>query len=715
MGARGALVVAAAVVAVVVVMGVAVAVYAMTLPEDTDEVSAFWAVKLSDLALLGTNTNENEAVSFLRQYDVEASVMCNRFMEASWDFNTNVTDFNRRKMLAQQMEWAKFHREKWTEATSFAWKNFTNPDVRRMFSFLTVLGKVALPKEKMQELTELLQSMKTIYSTAKICRYDSRLRRLPSGDYDYFSDFDAMDSDNEIPCIPSLSLEPHLTNIMSTSRDPSELRYVWRAWREVAGKPLRQQYLRFVDLANEAAKLNGFNDAGEYWRSEYEVDNFEEQLEVLWEKLRPLYQQLHAYVRAKLVDNYGETVVPRNGPIPAHLLGNMWAQTWTNVMNLTIPFRGRTTVDVTNALRSQGYTPLAMFRLAEEFFTSLGLEPMPISFWQNSLFQKPTDREVVCHASAWDFCNGFDYRIKQCTEVTTEYLFTTHHEMGHIQYDLQYRNQPFVFRDGANPGFHEAVGDVMALSASTPRHLQAVGLLDNVDESFETDINFLYAMALDKIAFLPFGYLMDKWRWEVFRGDTTSSNLNTRWWDMRLSIQGVSPPVPRSEEDFDPGAKFHVPANVPYVRYFVSFIIQFQFHSELCKAAGHQGPLHRCDIYRSQRAGKLLRDVLSLGKSRPWTEALQRLTGGKSNTLDVEPILEYFAPLQSWLESQNRGQLIGWRESEAIVQPITTSSLSMITGVILACIAVLLLLALIFIVVRRVVRSGKAKTPTQGT
>ncbi|XP_050739110.1 angiotensin-converting enzyme-like isoform X1 [Eriocheir sinensis] len=670
---------------------------------------------ISDRGIEGTNTNENEAINFLLRYDGEASDMCNRFMEASWNFNTNVTDANRQKMLDQQIEWARFHRNKWTEATRYAWKNFTNENVKRMFSFVTVLGKVALPKDKMKELMELLQDMKTSYSTAKICRYDPRLRTLSGGDYDYYGDFEATGSENEIPCIPVLSLEPELTNIMASSRDPAELRYVWRAWREVAGKPLRQQYLRYVELANEAARLNGFNDAGEFWRSDYEIDDFSEQLDLLWEQLRPLYQQLHSYVRARLVERYGEEVVPTNGPIPAHLLGNMWAQTWTNIFNFTIPYPGRTNIDVTNTLRAQGYRPIDMFRLAEEFFTSLGLEPMPISFWQRSMFEKPTDREVVCHASAWDFCNGFDYRIKQCTEVNMEHLFTTHHEMGHIQYDLQYRNQPFIFRDGANPGFHEAVGDVMALSASTPRHLQSINLLTNVDETFETDINYLYAMALDKIAFLPFGYLMDKWRWEVFSGQTTSSNLNARWWDMRLSIQGVAPPVPRSEEDFDPGAKFHIPGNVPYVRYFVSFIIQFQFHAELCKAAGHEGPLHRCDIYRSRTAGRLLKDVLSLGKSRPWTEALQRLTSGKTNKLDAQPILEYFAPLQSWLESENRGQLIGWRESEAIVQPFTTTNVSMITGVILACIAVLLLLVLIFVVVRRITRSGKIKTPTQGT
>ncbi|KAG7169290.1 Angiotensin-converting enzyme-like 5 [Homarus americanus] len=577
--------------------------------------------RLSRSKSLGTNTNEVEAINFLRQYDREASIMCNRFMEASWDYNTNLTSFNKRKMLERQMEWSEFHRNKWNEATTFAWKNFTNSPVRRMFSFVTVLGKAALPKEKLQELTELVQDMKTSYSSAKICKYDSTRRRLPDGDYDYYTDFEVED-DNEIGCIPTSSLEPDLTNIMATSRDPEELRYVWRAWREAAGKPLRQKYLRFVELANEAARLNGYDDAGEYWRSDYETDNFREQLKELWDKLRPLYEQLHAYVRTKLREKYG----------------NMWAQTWTHTLDLTVPYRGRTTIDVTNALRRQGYTPLSMFGLAEEFFTSLGLDPMPFTFWQKSMIVKPTDREVVCHASAWDFCN-----------------------------------------------------------VSTPRHLQAVNLVSNVDDSYETDINFLFTMALDKIAFLPFGYLVDQWRWEVFSGEIGESSLNSRWWDLRLSVQGVSPPVPRDEDDFDPGAK-----------YFVSFIIQFQFHAELCKAADHEGPLHHCDIYRSVKAGKLLKNVLSLGKSRPWTEALSVLTSDKTNKLDAEPILEYFAPLLAWLESQNRGEFIGWRESEAIVQSVTTSNASVVTGVILAFIAVVLVIALIIVGIRKFRNSGKS-------
>ncbi|XP_047493247.1 LOW QUALITY PROTEIN: angiotensin-converting enzyme-like [Penaeus chinensis] len=661
----------------------------------------------------GPNTNEAQAINFLRQYDTDAATMCNNFMEASWDFNTNVTSFNRRRMLSWQMEWSRFHRQKWEEATNFAWKNFSSAPVRRMFSFVTVLGRAALSEDKLKELTELTQEMKSSYSAAKICRYDPTRRRLDNGDYDYNADNDL---DNEIGCTPTLSLEPHLVQLMATSRDPDELRYAWRAWRDAAGRPLRGKYARFVELSNEAARLNGYKDAGDFKRSDYETDDFEDIIDGLWVELRPLYEQLHAYVRRKLIEKYGDTIVPPTGPIPAHLLGNMWAQTWTHIMDLTVPYPNGLSVDVTDTLRRQGYSPFDIFRLSESFFVSLGLEPMPSAFWQKSLLFKPTDRDVICHASAWDFCNGIDYRIKQCTQITMEDLITAHHEMGHIQYDLQYRNQPFIFRDGANPAFHEAVGDVLALSAATPSHLQEINLLANVDDSFENDINFLFSMALDKIAFLPFGYLVDKWRWEVFSGEISESEYNSRWWDLRVNYQGVSAPLLRDEDDFDPGAKFHIPANVPYVRYFVSFIVQFQFHAELCKAAGHTGPLHHCNIYRSAEAGRLLRNVLSLGKSRPWPEALSVLTSGRTNSLEAGPILEYFQPLMAWLESQNKDEFIGWQENEAIVLGVVSSNASVVTGVILAFIAIVLLVALVIIAVRKLRSSGGSFTaPAPGT
>ncbi|PIK47773.1 putative angiotensin-converting enzyme isoform X4 [Apostichopus japonicus] len=339
--------------------------------------------------------------------------------------------------------------------------------------------------------------------------------------------------------------------------------------------------------------------------------------------------------------------------------GNMWAQSWSGLLDLVEPFPGKPSVDITPNLVSKGYTPLQMFQVSDEFFKSLGLIEMPEEFWNKSLIEKPTDgRTVVCHASAWDFLNQVDFRIKQCTDLTMDDFITIHHEMGHVEYFLQYKDQPVVYRDGANPGFHEAVGDVLALSVSTPVHLQAVDLLDEIAEDDEADINYLMSVALDKIAFLPFGYLMDLWRWDIFDGTTLPENYNRDWWKLRLDYQGIIPPTTRTETDFDPAAKYHIPADVPYIRYFISFVIQFQFHKSLCDAAGRTGPLYKCDIYESMEAGKLLGDMLKTGSSKPWPDAMEAITGQRE--MSALPLVEYFQPLIDWLEVENQGETLGW-------------------------------------------------------
>uniref|UniRef100_A0A8C7ZA79 Angiotensin-converting enzyme n=1 Tax=Oryzias sinensis TaxID=183150 RepID=A0A8C7ZA79_9TELE len=378
----------------------------------------------------------------------------------------------------------------------------------------------------------------------------------------------------------------------------------------------------------------------------------------LYKTIEPLYQHLHAFVRRKLYNQYGSKYINLKGPIPAHLLGNMWAQTWNNIYDLMIPFPNKPNLDVTDEMVRQGYNATHMFRVSEEFFTSLGLMEMPTEFWEGSMIVKPEDREVVCHASAWDFYNRKDFRIKQCTTVTMEQLFTVHHEMGHIQYYLQYKDQPVGFRRGANPGFHEAIGDVLSLSVSTPKHLHTINLLESAASDAETDINYLLKMALEKIAFLPFGYLIDLWRWGVFNGRTPPEKYNSEWWYLRTKYQGICPPTKRSEEHFDPGAKYHIPGNTPYIRYFVSFILQFQFHEKLCEAAKHTGPLHTCDIYRSAEAGEILRKVLQAGSSKPWPEVLQEAIGTRE--MNANSLLKYFEPVIKWLEEQNVNETLGW-------------------------------------------------------
>jgi len=341
---------------------------------------------------------------------------------------------------------------------------------------------------------------------------------------------------------------------------------------------------------------------------------FKRDIEDIWLTITPFYEEIHAYVRAKLREVYGASIIADDGLIPAHLLGNMWAQSWENVYSFTVPFPNKKSVDITEQMKRQGYTPRKMFEVSDEFFTSLGLIPMPPAFWEKSVIEKPDDLEMVCHASAWDFCNAQDFRIKQCTVVDIEDFITVHHEMGHIQYDLQYKDQPYVYRRGANPGFHEAIGDTLALAVKTPKHLKEIGLLDestDIDD-YETSINFLFSIALEKIAFLPFSYIMDRLRWDIFDGTLNSSEYNSHWWALRERIQGIKSPVERSEDDFDPGAKYHIPANVPYIRYFVSHVIQFQFYRSLCIEAGQYNPedpssmLHNCDFYRSKEAGAKL-------------------------------------------------------------------------------------------------------------
>jgi peptidyl-dipeptidase A len=447
-----------------------------------------------------------------------------------------------------------------------------------------------------------------------------------------------------------------ITKIMANSRDAKELLDVWAGWHAIA-PPMKKDFVRYVELANKGARELGFKNTGAMWRSKYDMtpEQFSAELERLWEQVRPLYVSLHAYVRWKLREKYGD-IVPASGPIPAHLLGNMWAQTWDNIYPLVAPKGADPGYDLTHILKARNTDPLQMVRYGEGFFTSLGFDPLPKTFWERSMFTKPKDREVVCHASAWDIDYVDDLRIKMCIDITAEDFTTIHHELGHNFYQRAYDKQPVLFRDSANDGFHEAVGDTIALSV-TPEYLVKLGLLDRAPDASK-DIGLLLNKALEKVAFLPFGLLIDQWRWKVFSGEVTPDNYNRVWWELRKKYQGVAPPVARTEADFDPGAKYHVPANVPYTRYFLADILQFQFHRALAKTAGCTTPLNRCSIYGNKEAGEKLKDMLAMGQSRPWPDALEALTGQRQ--MDATAIRDYFAPLQTWLDEQNKGKPVGW-------------------------------------------------------
>ncbi|KAL0832500.1 hypothetical protein ABMA28_000718 [Loxostege sticticalis] len=588
---------------------------------------------------------EQEGRDYIQLLDKAAGLRKNRASLAEWEYTANITKENEDKWIQIRLDISKQDKVAWEETKMYKWQGFQDNTLKRMFKKYSELGVAALPDDKYQQLMRSVSGMEANYATSKICSYKDNTK-----------------------C--DLALEPDITEIFAKSLDPEELKHTWVEWHKTAGAKARANFTQYVQLYNEAAKLNDYKDVADWWQADYEVPNFEEQLAKLWDDVKPLYQQLHAYVRKRLRDMYGDHVVSARGPIPAHLLGNMWAQTWNNIESFTRPYPDKKEVDITQAMKDQKYTPLKMFQMSDEFFRSLNLTAMPSKFWQNSIIEKPTDRDIVCHASAWDFYDGEDFRIKMCTVVTGEHLRTVHHEMGHVQYYLQYKKQPSVFREGANPGFHEAVGDTIALSVSSPKHLRRVGLISGDAEDEQTEINQLYKMGIDKIVFLPFAYTLDLFRYGVFRGTTPPEDYNCHYWRLREALQGVEPPVNRTEDDFDAAAKYHVSANVEYARYYVSFIIQFQFHRALCSLAGEYVPeditrkLVDCDIYQSVAAGNALGNMLKMGSSKPWPDAMEALTGQRA--MKADGLLEYFRPLYDWLvaENQRTGEHIGWEPSK---------------------------------------------------
>jgi peptidyl-dipeptidase A len=506
------------------------------------------------------------------------------------------------------------------------------PELTRKFMLLKLSLTAPAPKDAAlrREMTEIGVSLDGDYGKGKYCRKNGE-------------------------CLDITAIE----KLMSSSRDPEELKEVWIGWQAI-GPPMRQRYSRFVDLSNQGAREMGFKDTGALWRSNYDMtpEEFSADLERLWNQVKPLYISLHTFVRWKLAEKYGPNVVPPDGPIPAHLLGNPWAQQWGNIYDLlgVQEDKGGDSVNVTELLKKKNLDPKGMVKYGEGFFTSMGFAPLPSTFWERSLFTKPADREVVCHASAWDVDNFDDLRVKMCIQVRGTDFVTIHHELGHNFYQRAYKDQPFMFKNGANDGFHEAIGDAIAL-AITPEYLHQVGLLENVPEA-SNDIPELLKQALDRVAFLPFGLMIDQWRWKVFSGEIAAADYNKAWWELRLKYQGVAPPVERSEADFDPGAKYHVAANVPYTRYFLAHILEFQFYRALCRESGYKGPLNRCTFYGSKEAGAKFNKMLAMGQSKPWPDALEVLTGERQT--DAGALLEYFAPLKQWLDEQNKGKKVGW-------------------------------------------------------
>ena len=570
-----------------------------------------------------------DAEAFIARVEAELVSLSEYSSRVAWISNNFITDDT---MWLQARVRADMSRLRVANAKQAAGFNRVevDPVTRRKLDFLKQ-GLFLPPPDRpgaAQEMASLSVKIGSIYSTGKFTYRDK-----------------------------TLTLDD-IEDVMKSSRDPAELKTLWEGWHAIS-PAMRADYARLISLANEGARQLGYAEAGVLSRSWYDMppDDFAATVERLWSQLEPMYRNLQCYARARLNDKYGSAVQPRTGPIRADLLGNMWAQSWSNVYDELAPANNTFGYDLTTALQAKGYDVVKMVKTAEGFYTSLGFPPLPPTFWTRSLLTRPRDREVNCHASAWNVDDRSDLRVKACFKVNARDFNVAHHELGHNFYQRAYQDQPLLFKGGANDGFHEAIGDFVALNALTPGYLHQIGLIDQIHAP-EADIAFLLRMALDKVAFLPFAYIVDKWRWQVLAGTTTPARYNDDWWALRTKYQGVAPPGPRPADAFDPGAKAHIAQNTPYMRYFLAHIYEFQFYRAACRIAGWSGPLHQCSIYGNKEVGARFEAMLRLGASKPWPDALEVFTGERD--LDASAITDYFAPLDRWLTEQNKGERCGW-------------------------------------------------------
>ena len=588
------------------------------------------APALSETNLTGQAPTAAEATAFVADAEKQLAEASEYAGRVAWVRATNITYDTMWLEAKANAEYTELSVKLANEAARF--NDVEVPfDVRRKLNILTQGIVLPAPNKPgaATELAEITTRLDSTYATGK---------------FEYKGEMITLDE---------------ASRMLAESRDPAETKALYEGWRTIS-PVMADDYTRMVDIANEGARELGFDDVGAMWRSGYDMepDAFAAETDRLWSQVQPFYENLHCYVRTRLFETYGADVQPDSGPIRADLLGNMWSQQWGNIYDVVAPKNGGTSsYDMTELLVDAGYDAEKMVRTGEGFYTSLGLAPLPDTFWERSQITRPEGREVVCHASAWDLDNLEDVRIKMCTQVNADDFYTVHHELGHNVYQRAYKDQPFLFKNGANDGFHEAIGDFVGLSALTPTYLNQIGLLDEVPGADE-DIPFLLKMALDKIAFLPFGLMVDRWRWDVFSGETSPEEYNEAWSANMLKYQGLVPPGDRPDNAFDPGAKYHIPGNTPYTRYFLAHIYQFQFHRAACEQIGWTGPLHRCSIYGNEAVGERFNAMMEMGQSRPWPEAMYAFTGQRTG--DASAIADYFAPLNTWLTEQNEGKDCGW-------------------------------------------------------
>ncbi len=595
-------------------------------------------IVISALALLfpiyASAQTVEEAKEFLAQAESRLEIASHEYAHAAWIAATYITYDSQRVEATAYQRFLELSVEYANAAASFNDLDLDFTDRRKM-ELLKQFLVIPSPSdsEMAQELAEIGSEMSAMYGAGEYCRNEG----ITGEEICYTGD--------------------QIENLMRELRDPDELLEFWAGWRENS-IPMKPLYERQVEIGNMGAQELGYDNLSTFWRAKYDMgpDAFAADADVQWAKVKPFYDALHCHVRAELSDYYGPEVVPPSGPIPAHVLGNQWAQDWSYLFDIVKPESSDLGYDLDQLVQKNTDGPEDIVRIAENFFISLGFDPLPETFWERSMFSEPEDHKAVCHASAWDLDDKDDLRIKMCIDPTAEEFRVVHHELGHNFYQRAYKEQPPLFRGSANDGFHEATGDTIALSV-TPKYLVDIGWLEE-EPPAEGDIGYLMSMALDKIAFLPWGLMIDKWRWQVFNGKVSPDEYNQAWWALREEYQGVASPIARSEDYFDPGAKYHIPGNTPYMRYFLAYIQQFQFHRALCAEAGYEGPLHRCSIYGSKAAGEKLNAMLEMGISRPWQDAMEAMTGQRE--LDASAIIDYFAPLKDWLDQQNQFRQCGW-------------------------------------------------------
>lgn len=611
---------------------------------------------------------DKDADAFVARVNKEIKATYPDLTAAQWLSSTYINDDSQR-VAAKANERFLGQLNGWIKAAKPFEGQKMSPESARAILLLKLSTSMPPPSdpEKLAELTRIASKMEGDYGAGKSC--------TGTGDGKVCRDLG------------------ELSEVLAKNRDYQAQLDAWQGWHTIS-QPMRKDYVRFVELVNEGAKEMGFADAGEMWRSGYDMTPAEIAAETdrLWGQVKPLYEDLHCYTRTKLQTRYGPGKgAVSGGMLPAHLMGNMWQQDWGNLWDVLEPYQDAGSLDINSALKgweqsnlsatrakiagdatpeklvaaereAQLLTAKKMTQRAEDYYVSLGMPKLPESYWQKTQFIQPRDRDVVCHASAWDMTMDGDVRTKMCIKPNEEEFTTIYHELGHIYYYLAYNNQPPLFQTGAHDGFHEAIGDTIVLGM-TPKYLQSIGLIDAQQQSDEALINAQMRMALAKVSFLPFGLMIDRWRWGVFDGSIKPGEYNKAWWELKAKYQGVAPVSARGEEFFDPGAKYHVPGNTPYTRYFLSHILQFQFYKSLCDASGHKGPLYECSFYGNKEAGQKYWAMLGKGSSQPWQKTMKELTGGEK--MDASAVLEYFAPLQTWLKQQNEGQSCGWQASVA--------------------------------------------------